>query len=226
MRLTKREKVMSMKLKQTGGTLVGIIIGLVIGLGAALVVAVTISKSPVPFLSKSFQSEKLASLLPSQVTDPNKPLYGNKAAAKEAAKDFAKEAAEPAAPAEAAKPVTPAPGAIVAPTPAVPKAPVAAQPAEPVSGTTMPAAGAPAATDDKWIYYLQAGAYREVADAEGQRAKLALQGVQAGLSERQSDNGTLYRVRVGPFSQLDAMNKVRSKLAENGIEVAVVRTAK
>ena len=212
------ETMIDMKLKQTGSTLVGVIIGLVIGLGAALVVAVMISKSPVPFLSKSIQSEKLAALLPGQLSDPNKPLYGNKGAAKEAAKDFVKEKAE-AAEAAVPKSIAPAPVAVVVPpAPAVP-APAAPKPAV-AAGEAAPAA------DDKWIYYLQAGAFRDVADAEGTRAKLALQGVQAGLSERQSDNGTLYRVRVGPFNQLEAMNKVRSKLADNGIEVAVVRTAR
>jgi cell division protein FtsN len=218
-----RETMIDMKQKQSGSTLVGVIIGLVIGLGAALVVAVMISKSPVPFLSKSIQSEKLAALLPGQLTDPNKPLYGNKAAAKEAARDFVKEPAETAEMVSVPKsaPIVTPPPAVVKPAPpAAPAAVVASAAPTATAATTAPVA------EDKWIYYLQAGAFRDVADAEGARAKLALQGVQAGLSERQSDNGTLYRVRVGPFNQLDAMNKVRSKLSESGIEVVVVRTAK
>ena len=80
--------------------------------------------------------------------------------------------------------------------------------------------------DDKWSYFLQAGAFREQSDAEGMRAKLALIGVEAKVSERQADTGTLYRVRVGPFNQLEAMNKVRGKLSDSGVDAAVVRMAK
>ena len=57
-------------------------------------------------------------------------------------------------------------------------------------------------------------------------AKLALLGFEARISERPSDNGTLYRVRVGPFGQLDTMNRMRGKLTDNGVDVAVVRTPK
>jgi cell division protein FtsN len=37
------------------------------------------------------------------------------------------------------------------------------------------------------------------------------------------DKGTMYRVRVGPFAQIDDMNKARSVLAQNGVAVSVVR---
>ena len=193
--------MMNMHTKQAGGTLIGMIIGLVIGLGAAVVVALMITKAPVPFLNKGFQVDKVAALLPGQLTDPNKPMYGKQEAAKEAARDFAKEQAAEA------KVVEPKPVDVKA-------APV-----------VTPAA-APAQPDDKFIYYLQAGAFRDMADAEGIRAKLALQGVEAGISERPSETGTLYRVRVGPFGQLEAMNRVRSKLADSGMDVAVVRSVK
>jgi cell division protein FtsN len=190
--------------KQAGGTLIGMIIGLVIGLGAAVVVALMITKAPMPFLSKGFQTEKITALLPGQLTDPNKPMYGKQEAAKEAARDFAKEQAAEAKPADA----KPAEAKIVETKSAPVVTPATPQP------------------EDKFIYYLQAGAFRDMADAEGVRGKLALQGVEAGISERPSETGTLYRVRVGPFSQLDAMNRVRSKLADSGMDVAVVRSVK
>lgn len=41
-----------MKKKQTGGTIIGFIFGVLVGLGAALVVAVYVTKVPVPFLNK------------------------------------------------------------------------------------------------------------------------------------------------------------------------------
>ena len=80
--------------------------------------------------------------------------------------------------------------------------------------------------DDKFTYYLQVGAFREIADAESARAKLALIGFEANVSDRATDTGVLHRVRLGPFNQVETMNKVRSKLSENGVDVAVVRNQK
>src|SRR5476649_2610473 len=86
--------------RQQGNTLIGIVIGLVIGLGIAVVVALAITKGATPFTDKG-KAGKPADPTPGQVADPNKPMYGNKDAAREAAKDFAAKtpAAAPAAPA-------------------------------------------------------------------------------------------------------------------------------
>lgn len=200
--------------KQTGGTLLGIIIGLVVGLGIAVVVAVAITKTSLPFMNKSGRTDKVPELTAGQIADPNKPMYGNKAAAKEAAKDFAKEA-------EPNPAVEPAKLAADKPKPADWTAEV-----KPAEANKVAMIKPDAAVDDKWIYYLQAGAFREQADAESIKAKLALQGYEANISERLSDNGPLYRVRIGPFNQLDALNRVRGKLSDGGADVAVVRMAK
>ncbi|MFD2274115.1 SPOR domain-containing protein [Undibacterium arcticum] len=58
------------------------------------------------------------------------------------------------------------------------------------------------------------------------RAKLALLGFEAQISERPSDSGSLYRVRIGPFGQIETMNRIRGKLSESGVDVAVVRSPK
>jgi cell division protein FtsN len=79
---------------------------------------------------------------------------------------------------------------------------------------------------DAWTYFLQAGAFNAQGDAEAARAKLALSGVEAQISEKPSPNGVLYRVRIGPFAQLETANRVRGKLSDNGVDVAVVRVAK
>ena len=55
---------------------------------------------------------------------------------------------------------------------------------------------------------------------------LALLGVAASIAERKSDLGTLYRVRVGPFADVESMNRARSRLTDNGVDVAVVRVPK
>jgi cell division protein FtsN len=212
---------------QRGGTLLGIIIGLVIGLGIALGVAVTINKTPLPFMDKSGRQGKVEP--PNQITDPNKPLYGNKSAAKEAAKEFVKES-EPPANTAAQQPEKKTPAAADAIGDKIAEKMSKPEKPEPKAAEVKigdaPKDAAAKADEDKFNYYLQAGAFREQADAEALRAKLALIGVEAKISERQSENGMLYRVRVGPFGQLDAMNKVRSKLSENSVDAAVLRVAK
>lgn len=97
---------------------------------------------------------------------------------------------------------------------------------KPPEAKAAPAAEPAKNEDDKPVYFLQAGAYKEQADAESARARLALIGVESRINEGTVDNATLYRVRIGPFGQIEAMNRARAKLAENGVEVAVVRTNK
>lgn len=219
---------------QGGGTLLGLIVGLIIGLSIAVVVAITIKNTPLPFTNKVGRPEKApdaASAAPP--ADPNRALHGNKEPAREAAKQFAKPveeekpAAESAArdareaarepPKEAAAPARPD-------ARAENKAPVVDKSA--AADTRVAKLDPAPAADEKFTYYLQAGAFLEQADAENTRAKLALMGVAASIAERKSDNGTLYRVRIGPFAQLEAMNRVRGKLTDNGVDVAVVRVPK
>lgn len=222
--------------RQQGNTFVGIVIGLVIGLAVAVVVALVINKGASPFTDKG-RSNKSTETTAGQAADPNKPMYGNKEAARAAAKDIGRDA--PAAP---AAPATPAPAPAPAPAPKAPAADPLQAVVDRIQGagdkqktppsasnvTPTPVAKAPPAgdADEKYIYYLQAGAFREVADAESARAKLALLGFEANLSDRTTDTGVLHRVRIGPFNQVEAMNKVRSKLSENGVDVAVVRNQK
>ena len=226
--------------RQHGNTLTGFIIGLVVGLAIAVVVAIVITKGATPFTDKSGKLGKLGEPTAGQVADPNKPMYGNKEAAREAAKDFVREPKPDAKP--DVKPETrveaqpePKPPARVEAKPE-PKAP-AADPLQAVvdritpppktAAAAKPAGATPAAAaDEKYTYYLQAGAFREIGDAESARAKLALLGFEATISDRSTDTGVLHRVRMGPFNQVESMNRVRSKLSENGVDVAVVRNQK
>lgn len=201
-------------LRQRGSTLTGIIIGLIIGLGIAVAVALVITKGQSPFTDRSNKMGRPADLAPSQASDPNKPLYGNRDAAREANREIAERASRPAPEAASATEADPLGQAIAGMEGAAP----AAAPAAPA-----PAAAAPAAGGDGYIYYLQAGAFREMSDAENTRAKLALLGFEAAISDRSTDSGTLHRVRVGPYDGPEAMNRARAKLLDSGIDVAIVR---
>ena len=215
--------------RQHGNTLTGLIIGLVIGLGIAVAVALLITKSSTPFTNKGMKSDKPDQPV-AQLQDPNKPLYGNKDVTKEAAKEFVKDPNAPAKPAETA-PVAATPTAVTAPpAPKVAEVKAESKPApEKVAADKSeksPDTAKGEMVDDKYIYFLQAGAFKDQADAESARAKLALVGFEAKVTEKNSDTGTMYRVRVGPFNNAESMNKTRSKLSDNGIDVAVVRTVK
>jgi cell division protein FtsN len=171
--------------------------------------------------------------------DPNKPMYANRDAVREANKEVTeKAAARSAKPAETAAPAAPAAPAAADPLgqaiasmeakPPVLSQPVArdAHPLAAQAAAAAPAraaAAAPAAAAGDYIYYLQAGAFREMSDAEATRAKLALLGFEAAISDRSSDSGVLHRVRLGPYNQVEAMNKARAKLLDSGVDVAIVR---
>ncbi|MFT4194593.1 SPOR domain-containing protein, partial [Ottowia sp.] len=82
---------------------------------------------------------------------------------------------------------------------------------------------APAAAADPFTYFVQAGAFRTPDDAEAQRARLSLMGVQARVTEREQAGRTVYRVRVGPFQNKDAADRVKERLDGNGFDSALVR---
>ncbi|MFC5473163.1 SPOR domain-containing protein [Paraherbaspirillum soli] len=214
--------------KQAGGTLLGFIFGLIIGLAIAVVVAIMITKTPTPFTNKSSKAERASEPItaapaatPAQLPDPNKSLYGNKEPSREAAKAFA-----PAVPEtnHGGEKTPPAAKSQDKSTPAADKS--STDKAKQTAGEIAEAKSKPEGPNDDWIYYLQVGAFREQTEAESARARLALNGFEARISEHQTDNGTLFRVRIGPFSQLETMNRMRSKLSDNGVNAAVVRTAK
>ncbi len=228
--------------RQRGSTLTGIIIGLVIGLGIAVAVALTITKGASPFTEKTAKAGRPADPAPGQALDPNKPMYGNRDAARTASKEVAeKAAARSARPAETPAPArTPAPAAAPSDDPlgaaiAGLKEPAEARP-EParsesrqVAMNTRPSAPVPSSSSssssgsDRTIYYLQFGAFRNMSDAEATRAKLALLGFETTISDHTNDSGVLHRVRLGPFNQVEAMNKARAKLLDSGVDVAIVR---
>jgi len=73
-------------------------------------------------------------------------------------------------------------------------------------------------------YFLQAGSFQNEADANNLKAKLALMGVEATIqSANIPDKGVWHRVRVGPFSDIEEMNKSRTTLAQSGIQPSLIK---
>jgi cell division protein FtsN len=77
------------------------------------------------------------------------------------------------------------------------------------------------------VYVLQVGAFRRSEDAERARADLALKGIRAAIQEV-TINGTerWFRVRVGPFAEIEALRQARATLIEQGVGFIVVKDRK
>jgi hypothetical protein len=72
-------------------------------------------------------------------------------------------------------------------------------------------------------YVLQAGSYKNFADADRVRAKLALQGIESKVQKVSVDNDTWLRIRIGPISNLDQLNRMRTILRKADVDVLVIR---
>jgi len=73
------------------------------------------------------------------------------------------------------------------------------------------------------VYVLQAGSYRKEADADRVRAQLALQGIDAKVQRVAVDADVWHRVRIGPISNLDELNKLRRQLQAADVDALVIR---
>jgi cell division protein FtsN len=71
--------------------------------------------------------------------------------------------------------------------------------------------------------FIQAGAYSKAEDAEQQRARLAMLGFSARISEREQGGRAVFRVRVGPYETREETQGPKDRLQAAGIEVSLVR---
>jgi cell division protein FtsN len=192
--------------QQRGGTILGFVAGVVVGLGAALAVAVYVTKVPIPFVDRGPTRSADQDVVESQKNkdwDPNAPLYG-KNPAKPGAGASVPDTAPADAPAELSKDeIKPA---------------VTADPLGDLATARARADGA-----DPFRYFVQVGAYRTAEDAESQRARLSLSGVEAKIFERDQAGRTVFRVRVGPFERRDEADQTKERLDAAGLETALVR---
>ena len=182
---------------QYGGTILGFIFGLAVGLGIAFVIAF--------YLSKNTPQERPG------VRAPNLPLT-----IKPSAAPAEGESAAPAEPLDLNKPLQ---GKSPAPASSDPIGDL-------VNGKKSADTNAAPAPKVEAIYFLQVGAFAKRADADAQKATLAIQGIQTQLSELTSDGNTLWRVRTGPYNSVDESNSVRDKLNGMGIKSALIKTSK
>ena len=203
--------------KQLGGTFLGIVIGLMIGLALAMVVAVFISKVPIPFLEKDPTRQGLseaAEAKKNQGWNPNAALAGKNPARPASASDEASVASAQvaSAPVAATGVVRPASEA------------AAAKSADPIADLAR--AKSAASPPDPFLYFIQVGAFRSNEDANAQKAKLSLLGIETKVSEREQSGRAVFRVRAGPFEQRDDAEKVRERVEGASFEAVLVRVQK
>lgn len=144
----------------------------------------------------------------------------------EAEKSTAKTVEKPTTPAPAdatktvvatATPVTkPAPTTPPTPTPSKPIAP-SPTPAPTASAPPTPTASAPPA--DRTVHILQAGSYKNPADADSVRARLLLLNMHATVERVTASGGeTWHRVLIGPYANPNDASNASALLRQNGID--------
>ena len=193
------------KKKAHGGTLVGLFVGLVFGIVGAAGVVWYMNKMPTPFNK--------------QVTQP--PPADN---------------VKPAAPGAPAGTPAPLPGKPGDPIPEkrfqfydiLPgKAEAKVDPAAKPEQKDVKADGKDKEKDKdaaaKDPVFLQAGSFQTAGDADNQKAKLALLGMEAAIQQVMVQDKVWYRVRLGPYLKIDEVNRVRAELAKQGIDVVVAK---
>ena len=184
--------------KRRGHPLVtGVFIGLLAGLCLALAVALYLSKMPSPFVAR------------------DKPVEADKSAAAKTAPKFEPVKPEAAPGAQAGKGVEP-------------KTRLDFYTILPGKEEVVPdkdvSQAAPGGGTARVVYYLQAGAFQNAADADNLKARLALAGLEAQIQTATvPDKGVWHRVRMGPYSNTQDLEKARAALRDNKIESAVIK---
>jgi cell division protein FtsN len=202
------------KKKSGGGTLIGMFIGLVLGVGVAAAVVWYMNKSPLPFGNK--------------VVAPAKTEQAPLANAKPAASN-GQPAQQPMA--LPGKPGDPIPekrfqfyDILPGKADAVPdKAGKAEAKAEEPKKDAKKDEPKEESKESKTPLFLQAGSFSTAQDADNQKAKLAFMGIEAVIQQVMIQDKTFFRVRVGPYTRLDELNKVRAELAKAGIDAQLAK---
>ena len=181
-----------------GGFLLGMAAGIVLGLAIALGIAFYLNRTPIPFVANKGKDTPKDAKAPAVAGMPQ-----GSAAAATAEKpkfDFYKIL----------------PGSEEAVSDKELKARAAAQAASSKAGGQQ--------DSSKDVYFIQAGSFQNPADADNQKARLAILGFESSVEPATlPDKGTWYRVRMGPYRKIDEINRVRQTLAQNNIDASLFK---
>lgn len=181
----------------SGGSLfIGILIGLVLGLGIALGIAWYVNKMPNPFQPKAPAA---------RTTDPKSsaPEQGKATPGRSDSIDKGDK-----------------PGKAAETKPRFDFYKILPGIEEPATDQQLRDAKAAA----RESFYLQAGAFQNAPDADNLKARLALIGVQASIQTTTlPDRGVWHRVRLGPYGNIEELNRTRETLKMNGIDTTLIK---
>ena len=201
----KPRKTQPVKKKSRGGTLIGMFIGLVLGVAVAAGVVWYLNKSPLPFVDKAPPATKHDGQAGGQpLALPGKP-------------------GDPI-PEKRFQFYDILPGKADAVPDKSPKAD-----GKPETKTEEKKAAErkderkEEVKESKTPLFLQAGSFSTAQDADNQKAKLAFMGHEAVVQQVMIQDKTFYRVRVGPYTKIDELNKVRAELAKSGIDAQLAK---
>jgi cell division protein FtsN len=164
--------------------------------------------------------------------NPNGALQSKPANAETPADGTAAPASNAPAPAVAADPLADlmkksssgsAPASPAASAPAVAPPPAATPQPAPAPAPAPSNAASKSAANDPFTYFVQAGAFKSAGDADAQKAKLSMMGIESKVSERDQAGRTIFRVRSGPFDDKEQAEKIKARLDASGIDAALVR---
>jgi len=93
------------------------------------------------------------------------------------------------------------------------------EPVEPAADVSKP----PTPSTAPQPFFLQAGSFRQQADAERRRAELLLLGLTPKLEETSNEKGRWFRVYLGPFDSHESVTKARGLLANQNIDALLVK---
>ena len=76
----------------------------------------------------------------------------------------------------------------------------------------------------KEAFFLQAGAFQNAPDADNLKARLALLGIEASIeTSTLPEKGVLHRVRIGPYTSVEELNRTRDTLKQNGVQTTLIK---
>ena len=183
--------------RSAGGFLLGLFVGLVAGLAIALGIAFYLNKTPIPFVAAKPKAAEKDTKAPAIAGMPQGSVPVQAGTAEKPKFDFYK---------------------------------ILPGQEEPVTEKELRARAAAAASAkvqqdaSKDVYFIQAGSFQNPADADNQKARLAILGFESSVEPAAlPDKGTWYRVRMGPYKKVDEINRVRQTLAQNGIDASLVK---
>lgn len=186
--------------------LLGVFAGLVVGVLVSFGIVWYLNKTPLPFQNKVDRIESLPTLTGEEPPLPGKP--GDKV---EDRRRF-----------EFYDILTQGQGQ-VSETRSAPSVAISAAASSPTTPPAPPPPPtAPIAADT--VLYLQVGAFPKVADADRLKAKMSMLGAEVNIQEvNLPEKGIMHRVRIGPFDTPEEMNRVRTRLMDNGVQSSVVK---